>query len=160
VVGPIGLYIKIAPGMDEYAAVAEFSIGYNTLDRFIATNDHDASLLRQIRKQAGCTQDCGIFQIDPSPRYNIPGPLGFDGIARVSNVFTIENDIVFNCLIDNTRMEHKAVARDRKFSQDKLLTKNGNHNAIRENINEVYLPTGDYWTVKGGSLAMFSNERK
>jgi chromosome segregation ATPase len=146
--------------MDEFAAAAEFSIGYNTLDRFIVTNDHDASQLRQIRKQAGCGQDCGIFQIDPSPRYNIPGPLDFDGIERVSNVFTIENDIVFNCLIDNARMEHKAVARDRTVSQEKLLTKNGNQHAIREKINEVYLPNGDFWTVKGGSLAMFSNDKK
>ena len=146
--------------MDEFAAVAEFSIGYNTLDRFIVTNDHDASQLRKIRKQANCGQDCGIFQIDPSPRYNIPGPLGFDGIARVSNVFTIENDIVFNCLIDNTRMEHKAVARDRKISQEKLLITNGNQNTIREKINDVYLPNGDFWTVKGGTLAMFSNEKK
>ena len=159
-IGPIGLYIKVTPGMDEFAAVAEYSLGFNTLDRFIVTNDHDAGLLRQIRKQAGCVQDCGIFQIDPSPRYQVPGPLEYDGIVRVSNVFSIENDIVFNCLIDNSQMEHKAVARDRKFSQDTLLIKNGNQNVIRDNIKDVYLPTGDYWTVKGGSLSIFSNERK
>jgi chromosome segregation ATPase len=146
--------------MNEFAAVAEFAVGFNTLDRFIVTNDHDASIMRKLRSQAGCNQDCGIFLLQPSRRYNIPGPIGIEGIERISDVFSIDNDIVFNCLIDNCRMEQKAVARDRLYSQDKLLEKNGSQYKIRENIKEVYLPTGDYWTVKGGSLAVFSNEKK
>jgi hypothetical protein len=147
--------------MDEFASVAEHALGSNTLDRFIVTNDHDNSVLRDIRKQAGCQQDCGVFQVHPSSsRFRIPAGLGIEGIERVSSVFTIDNDLVFNCVVDNTRMEKKAVARDRRYSQEQLLVKNSGRDTIRANIQEVYLlPRGDYWTVKGGSLAMFSNEK-
>jgi structural maintenance of chromosomes protein 6 len=158
VTGPIGCYIKVASGMNEFAAIAEHSLGGNMLDRFVVTNDHDNSLFREIRKQAGCVQDCGMFQVHPSSRYQIPGTLGIEGIERVSSVFVIENDLVFNCLIDNARMEQKAVAQDRIYSQEKLLMKDGGRDSIRGNIKDVYLPRGDYWTVRSGSLAMFSNE--
>lgn len=145
--------------MDEFASVAEYALGHGTLDRFIVTNDHDNSILRDIRKQAGCVQDCGIFQIHPSSRYPIPPKPEIEGIETVASVLVIENDIVFNCLVDNSRMEQKAVARNLRHSQDQLLVRNSGGQAIRGSIKEVYLPNGDYWTVKNGSLAVFSNER-
>lgn len=159
VTGPIGCFIKVAPGMDEYASVAEHVIGHGTLDRFIVTNDHDNGVMRDIRKQAGCGQDCGIFQVHPSSRYRIPAKPDFQGMETVASVFTVENDIVFNCLVDNVRMEKKAVARERKSSEDQLLNKSAGGLAIRGGIMEVYLPKGDYWTVRGGVFAMFSNEK-
>jgi structural maintenance of chromosomes protein 6 len=161
VIGPIARFVQVAGGMSELAAVAEHALGHQTLDRFIVTNDHDNQRMREIRKTAGCGQDCGIFQMhDTGKRYDIPGDLGIDNIERVSSILAVDNDLVFNCLVDNCRMEQKVVARDLNYSQEKLLVqdKTGG-DAIRGGVKEVYLPKGDYWTVKGGSLAMFSNER-
>lgn len=62
VIGPIGNYLKIMQGKEEYAALAEaaFSIKF---DRFIVTNDHDRDIFMSIRKQAKCSpRDCGVFQ--------------------------------------------------------------------------------------------------
>jgi structural maintenance of chromosomes protein 6 len=126
------------------------------------TNDHDRRLFQEIRKQAGCFSDCGVFQMRASSRYNVPPPPNFDGIETVASVLKIENELVFNCLVDNVRIDQNALARDKNLSEECLLVQNGQNLKIRDsNITAVYcLPRGDQWTVKNGSLAMFSNEKK
>lgn len=54
VVGPIGHYVKVLPGKEAYAPVAEKAINSRTLDRFIVTNTDDRRLLQKLREQAGC----------------------------------------------------------------------------------------------------------
>jgi structural maintenance of chromosomes protein 6 len=160
VTGPIGSYIKVANGKDEFAAAAEFAIGIGVLDRFIVTNDHDFGVMRELRTKAGCAQDCGLYQVHVSSRFRIPGKPDFEGIETVASVLSIENDIVFNCLVDNCSIEKTALVRDRRYSEEKLLVKNGNGASIRGHIKKVYLLNGDYWTTKGGSYAIFSCEKR
>jgi hypothetical protein len=50
----MGHYIKIIPGKEEYAAVAERAMGSRNLDRFIVTNAEDRRAFQKIREQAGC----------------------------------------------------------------------------------------------------------
>jgi chromosome segregation ATPase len=160
VTGPIGSYIKIANGKDEFAAAAEFAIGIGVLDRFIVTNDHDFGVMRELRTKAGCAQDCGLYQVHVSSRFRIPGKPNFEGIETVASALSIENDIVFNCLVDNCSIEKTALVRDRRYSEEKLLVKNGNGVSILGHIKKVYLLNGDYWTTKGGSYAIFSCEKR
>lgn len=105
--------------------------------------------------------DCGIFQIGNNPRFNVPAP-PVDGVETVATILTVENDLVFNCLVDNARIDITAVCRDTPTSEHQLLTRDGRgQDAIRGKISNVYtLPDGDFWTVKGGSRAIFTNERK
>lgn len=159
--GPVASFLKIVPGKEEFAAVAEFALGSGTLDRFIVTNDSDSAVIRKLRSDAGCYQDCGIFQVAAtSNRFSIPPKPNMEGIETVASVLTVENDIVFNCLVDNCRIETIGLARDRKDSENKLLVRNGNGSSIRGSIKKVYLPNGDNWTVKGGAFAVFSNEKR
>ena len=63
VIGPIGKYLKIAPGKDRYAAVAEKALQVG-LDRFIVTNKQDRSLYLKMRQEVGCNdRDCGVSQM-------------------------------------------------------------------------------------------------
>jgi len=97
VVGPIGKYIKLAPGKERYAEIAELAMGQKCLDRFIVTNSADRVVLEKIRQRARCRSDCGIFQQRAEPRYNIPPP-PVPGIETVASALIIEDDLVFNCL--------------------------------------------------------------
>lgn len=159
--GPIGIFVRIAPGQEEFAGVAERSLA-NTpvLDRFIVTNDHDNSILRRLRRKAGCQRDCGIYQISVAPRYQLPTLPDWEGVKAVTDVLLIEDDLVFNSLVDFCRIDSKAVSRDRELSEKHLLVEDKRgQKAIRGHISEVYfLPRGDHWTAKNGSLAVFSNE--
>ena len=161
VVGPIGHYVKIRPGKEAYAAVAEFAIGHGTLDRFIVTNPHDRKALEKIRRQVGCRSDCGIFQIGNRPRFTFRTTPP-DGVETLHTILQIEHDLVFNCLADNAGLESTAVCSDKATSERQLLRRNGSgEESIVGGINQVYLlPDGDNWTVRSGSRAMFTNEKK
>jgi len=161
VVGPIGHYIKITAGKEKFSAIAELALARGTLDRFIVTNNDDRRVLQQIRQQVGCKADCGIFQTGNRPRFSVPAPPN-PGVETVATVLTVENDLVFNCLVDNARIDQIALCDDIDSSERLLLYRNEKgQDALKGNIKDVYcLPDGDHWTVKGGSKALFTNEKQ
>jgi chromosome segregation ATPase len=164
VAGPIGAYIKVAPGKEVFAELAESALGPGLLDRFIVTNDADRRLFQNIRKQAHCQMDCGVFQQHVTPRYNIPAPPDVEGIETVASVLTIQDDLVFNALVDNAKIDQKGLAMDKESSEEKLLERNDSNGKLQikgGKLREVYfLPRGDYWSVRNGAKTTISNERK
>ena len=160
VVGPIGSYLKITPGKEHFAALAESALGNGVLDRFIVTNDHDRKILQTLRQKIGCQSDCGIFQVSIyNGRYRVPAP-PIDGIETVESALTISDDLVFNCLVDNCKIEERALARSKADSEQKLLVGDGGKFSIRGKIKNVYfLPKGDNWSIKGSSQDMISNPK-
>ena len=161
--GPIGEFLKISAGKEEFAEIGELALGSGVLDRFVVTNDADRKLVQGIRRKCGCLQDCGIFQVHRSnSRFNVPSP-PVNGIETVASVFSIESDLIFNCLVDNCRIEKIGLGRSKDESQAKLLTTDANGRAaIRGGkIAQVYfMPKGDMWQVRGGQTSLISNERR
>jgi chromosome segregation ATPase len=161
VLGPIGAYVKIVAGKEQFASIAEQAIGIGALDRFIVTNDHDRKVLQSIRKKVGCQQDCGIFQIHQHPKYDVPQP-PVEGIETVASVLNISNDLVFNCLVDNCKIDERALSQSREESERLLLVKGNNGRySIRGKVKNVFiLPQGDNWSVRDGNISMVANEKK
>jgi chromosome segregation ATPase len=160
VLGPIGAYVKIVQGKEQFAPIAELAIGNGALDRFIVTNDHDRKLFQKIRKDAGCRQECGVFQMHQHPRYNIPPP-PVEGIETVASVLNVTDDLVFNCLVDNCKIEERALSKSKEESEQLLLVRGNNGHSIRGKVKNVFcLPDGDNWSVKHGNLNMVANEKK
>uniref|UniRef100_A0A7S4NJE4 Rad50/SbcC-type AAA domain-containing protein n=1 Tax=Odontella aurita TaxID=265563 RepID=A0A7S4NJE4_9STRA len=162
VIGPIGAHIKIAEGKEEFAKIAESSIGGGTLDRFIVTNDSDRAVLQNLRKELNCTRECGIFQTHVGERFNVP-PSPEQGIETVASVLHVDDTLVFNCLVDNAKTDQKALARSKEESEELLLVRrpDGKEEIKGGNIKEVhFLPNGDFWMAKRGLRSMISNERK
>ena len=162
VLGPVGFFCKVQPGKEEFAALAEAAIGPGALDRFVVFNDADRKLFQKIRRDAGCQSDCNVFQQSQHSRYNIPEAP--QGVETVASVVTIENDLIFNCLVDNAKIDQKALARSKEDSEANLLDKDnhGRHCIRGGKIKEVFLlPHGDNWKVlKGGKLVMNANSRR
>ena len=160
VVGPIGTYIGIANGKEKFATLAEFGLG-QVADRFIVTNDHDRNLLMTLRRQVNCHKDCNVFQMANKKRYNIPAPPGVQDIETVASVLNITDDLVFNCLVDQQKIDRTILASSIEHSQNHLLTENSGGHAIKGPYLEVICgPNGDKWSVRGGHLNIFSNEKK
>jgi hypothetical protein len=164
VVGPIAKFIKIAPGQEEYASIAELAIGVGTLDRFIVTCDEDRKQLQILRRSVGCQRDCEIFQSRVCSRYAVPAPIA--GCQTVASVLSISEDLVFNCLVDNTNIDQIALGQSKESTERCLLVTGPNGRpAMKANggrgIKAVhFLPNGDCWRVNKGSLSMVSNEKK
>ena len=162
VIGPIGAFLKIAPGKEQFAELASTALGNGTLDRFIVTNAHDRKVMGDLRKQLQCGfSECGLFQVKKDKRFDVDGPPAPD-IETVASVLVISNDIVFNCLVDHANIEKRALATSKQISEDRLLISldNGRYK-IRGEMHEVYfLPRGDKWTVRQGAMSLSSNDRK
>lgn len=158
--GPIGAYLKIAPGKEQFASLAEHAMGNGVLDRFIVTNDHDRKLLQSIRQKVGCQSDCGLFQVSAhAGRYKVPGP-PVQGIETVESILNVSDDLVFNCIVDNCKIEENALARSKDESEQKLLVDEGGRLSLRGKIKKVFfLPKGDNWSVKGSAKQMVANEK-
>ncbi|GAX20801.1 hypothetical protein FisN_7Hh114 [Fistulifera solaris] len=153
VIGPIAHYIKVAAGKEKYAAIAEKALGRGMLDRFIATTDEDRRILQNIRKDAGCKSDCGIVQTKNTARFSVM-PFDIEGVERVCSVLNVEDDLVFNTLVDNANIDRVALCDDKASSENLLYYVQDGRDAIRGPIQEVfYLPNGGKWTVKGGNKA-------
>jgi len=108
VIGPIGLYCKIQPGKEDLALSAESAIGDRVFDRFVVHNDADRKRFSQIRRDAGCQQDCELFQQFQHSRYEVPPPP--QGVETFATVVSIQNDLIFNCLVDNARIEETIIS--------------------------------------------------
>lgn len=161
VLGPIGSFIKIEEGKERYAQLAELALNFNTLDKFVITNDHDRKVFNSIRKEARCEKDCAIFQVNPGARFTVPPPPAPE-IETVASVLQISNDIIFNALVDFCRIDQMALAPNREVSEEKLLLKDKNGRySIKGNFNTVmFLPVGDSWSVRNGSLSLASNTKQ
>jgi len=104
VAGPIGAHIKITSGKYQFAPIAKIALA-NVLGRFVVTNDNDRKLLQRIREQADCpSNECGIYQVAESPRYRIPPPPVAD-VETVASCLSIDDDLVFNALVDHCRID-------------------------------------------------------
>eukprot|EP00978_Attheya_sp_CCMP212_P038460 scaffold190887_cov50-Attheya_sp.AAC.2 len=162
VIGPIGHYIKIAQGKEGLAKVAEFALGSGNLQRFIVTNDADRQLFMKLRTDARCSpRDCMYFQMSGvGSRYAVPPP-PTDDVDTVASALSITDNLVFNCLVDNARIEQRALAMSKDQSEKSLLIvqDNGRESIRGGTIKDVFLPNGDNWMVKNGSRTMISNER-
>ena len=93
------------------------------------------------------------------PRYNIRQPP--EGIETVASVLMSSDDLVFNCLVDNGRIDQKALCESYDASLEALLvTDSQNRSSIRGgNIKTVFcLPRADFWQLYNGNLSTTSSD--
>ena len=161
VVGPIGAYLKLNPGKEKYRDVVEVALGQGVFDGWIVTTQDDLGMLQTIRRKAGCVQDCGVYRVSVTPRHRVPGP-PVDGVETGATILKIEDDLVFNCLVDQKQIEKMGFGESKQSSQDKLLVKDASgRSATRGRIKQVYfLPKGDMWSVRAGQISLISTTRK
>jgi len=165
VAGPVGMYVKVTPGKEKWAQIAELAAGFGALDRFIVTNQDDLKLMNKLRREVGCgPRDCALYRIHPrstEEKYNVPAPP--EGVETITSVLSVENAMAFNFLVDNCSIDTSALADSKESSEKALLVSDGNgKRCIRGGtIRKVFVfPKGDHWQVdKAGNLSMMGNDR-
>jgi chromosome segregation ATPase len=157
------MYLKIQPGKEQYAKLAELAIGGGHLDKFIVSHKSDLELLKKFRKQVGCGfRDCSLYAIHPKStkeKYRTPAPL--DGVETVTSVISCENAMVFNYLVDNAKIDESALVDSKVASERALLVTDANGNeTIRGHVKKAYFyPDGDHWEIRGGNRTMVANDK-
>eukprot|EP00581_Thalassiosira_minuscula_P008708 CAMPEP_0183707658 /NCGR_PEP_ID=MMETSP0737-20130205/4176_1 /TAXON_ID=385413 /ORGANISM="Thalassiosira miniscula, Strain CCMP1093" /LENGTH=1232 /DNA_ID=CAMNT_0025935381 /DNA_START=12 /DNA_END=3710 /DNA_ORIENTATION=- len=165
VAGPVGMYVKVIPGKEKWAQMAETAVGFGALDRFIVTNNADLELMKRLRKDVGCgTRDCALYRIHPrstEEKYNVPAPP--QGVETVTSVWNVENAMAFNFLVDHCSIDTCALTDSKESSEKALFVRDGRgKGGIRGGkVRKVFFfPKGDHWEVdKAGNQIMIGNDR-
>jgi hypothetical protein len=94
--GPFRAYITVADGKNEFAPNAQPYINL-ALDDYLVTNMVDFAVLKELCLQVDCHVD-RLFVVENRERQSVPVPKR--GTDTVASVFSISDDLVFNCLVD------------------------------------------------------------
>lgn len=164
VAGPVGMYVKVVGGKENYAKLAEAALPPGSFDRFIVTNSQDMKLMNKIRRDISCgARDCNLYQLHPqscNDKYSVPEPPA--GVETVASIYSVDNAMAFNFLVDQCSIDTLALTDSKESSEQALLVNAGQgKHSIRGKVRKVYfLPKGDHWEVtKAGNLVMTSNDR-
>eukprot|EP00571_Detonula_confervacea_P004119 CAMPEP_0172311834 /NCGR_PEP_ID=MMETSP1058-20130122/15802_1 /TAXON_ID=83371 /ORGANISM="Detonula confervacea, Strain CCMP 353" /LENGTH=1228 /DNA_ID=CAMNT_0013025129 /DNA_START=30 /DNA_END=3716 /DNA_ORIENTATION=+ len=165
IAGPVGMYVKVVNGKEDYAKLAESAIGGGALERFIVTNHEDLQLMNKLRRDMGCgPRDCPLYRISPKStkqKYDVPAPP--PGVETVTSVLNVENAMAFNFLVDQVSIDTIALADSKESSEQALLVKENNGKCFIKGgkIRKVFfLPSGDHWECsRSGNLIMVGNDR-
>eukprot|EP01038_Epipyxis_sp_PR26KG_P011016 gene11016-14795_t len=107
VFGPLGMCISLKEGFEQFAGVVERAMGRHW-NSFVVSNSNDQHLLKRLLSQRGLDKRIVIIIQPAGPRINVQQSLEPD-IVTVDQALTIDADIVYNSLIDQTSLERIAI---------------------------------------------------
>ena len=156
-VGPIGLHIKVKDGKQEWAASIENAIG-STLAGFIVTCHEDRRVLQDIIRH--CRANFSVYTLPAGQKRHslrqpqCSNPHNGASFAMLADCIAVDNDLVWNCLVDWARMDGAAFTRTMKEAEQ--LAGPGKRFPVP--INNVYDCGGWLTEYKNGSSIQRSVE--
>jgi hypothetical protein len=108
VIGPLGVHIKMKDGLNRWGEALEKSL-FKILSTFIVTNTDDQRALMKILNTLGCQQQHSVACQIQCPRYTVPS---IEGALSVCDAIIVDNDLIFNCIIDQARVDQTIMVAD------------------------------------------------
>ena len=135
-VGPIGMHVKVKDGHGRrWGKAVEKILGW-MLKAFVVTNTEDQYTLKGILMRLNCAHFIKIVYQERRARYDIPR---LDGALTVNDVIAVDNDSVFNCLIDQSNPDTVIMCKD----EDELITYRGARGFNNPKIKKAVMENGD-----------------
>lgn len=147
VFGPCGKYIKMKTTATDYAFQIEVGLA-GVLNQFIVTNTEDARVLTNLCKQRKITAPKIVIQ-PKDKRYHINAGIA-NGI-RVIDQLIIENDEVFNTVLDRSHPEGMYIVKSEHEADALYLTKYNGLDGWKEGVSVVITEKGDKLTYRRGN---------
>ncbi|TDH65949.1 hypothetical protein CCR75_005443 [Bremia lactucae] len=159
-IGPLGLYVKLPERYMHFAVAIEVALK-GTLGSYLVVNGRDKALLDELKRQIHCPQNQAniIISLRNGRRYDslrlAEGNLAAHAIC---NILEVNNDEVFNALVDVCSAESKLLFDDRQLAETSVLSGSSGTFRMARYVSEVYFPTGDKFVVRSGNLAFIANK--
>ncbi|KAL3671051.1 hypothetical protein V7S43_004234 [Phytophthora oleae] len=159
-IGPLGLHVKLPERYMHFAVAIEAALK-GTLGSYLVVNGTDKALFDNLKRQAHCPQNQGSIIISQRSgrRYDhlrlAEGNLAAHAIC---NILEVNDDEVFNALIDVCSSESKLLFEKREVAEESVLSGSSGNFRMARFVSEVYLPNGDKFIVRSGNLAFIANK--
>ncbi|KAL4116487.1 hypothetical protein PRIC2_011940 [Phytophthora ramorum] len=159
-IGPLGLHVKLPERFMHFALAIEVALK-GTLGSYLVVNGQDKHLLDDLKRQAHCPQNQAniIISQRTGRRYgNLRLAEGDLAAHAICNILEVNDDEVFNALIDVCSSESKLLFDDRQTAEESVLSGSSGNFRMARFASEVYLPSGDKFVVRSGNLAFIANK--
>mmetsp|Transcript_12716 Transcript_12716/g.12359 ORF Transcript_12716/g.12359 Transcript_12716/m.12359 type:complete len:1152 (-) Transcript_12716:632-4087(-) len=127
VIGPLGVHIKMKDGLNRWGEALEKSL-FKILSTFIVTNTDDQRVLMKILNTLGCQQQHSVACQIQCPRHSVPS---IEGALSVCDAIIVDNDLVFNCIIDQARADQTIMVADEEEVKQHFEYHNGKLQGFR-----------------------------
>ncbi|GMF48537.1 unnamed protein product [Phytophthora fragariaefolia] len=159
-IGPLGMYVTLPKEFMRFAKSIEVAFK-GALNNYLVINGQDKKMLDDLKRQACCYQreaEVIIAQRTGSRYQNLNIAAGELGSHAICNILKVENDEVFNALIDVCNAESKLLFDSRETAERSILHGSSGKFQMERFVSEVYLANGDKLLVRGGNLAYIANK--
>ncbi|KAF4031100.1 RecF/RecN/SMC N terminal domain [Phytophthora infestans] len=159
-IGPLGLHVKLPERFMHFAVAIEVALK-GTLGSYLVVNGRDKALLDDLKRQAHCPHNqANIIISQRSGRRYSNLRLGEGKLAAhaICNILEVNDDEVFNALVDVCSSESKLLFDDRQSAEQSVLSGSSGNFRMARYVSEVYLPNGDKFVVRSGNLAFIANK--
>ncbi|CEG36529.1 structural maintenance of chromosomes protein [Plasmopara halstedii] len=159
-IGPLGLHVKLPEKFMHFAVAIELALK-GTLGSYLVVNGRDKALLDDLKRQIHCPQNQAniIISQRSGRRYNNLRLADGDLAAHaICNILEVDDDEVFNVLVDVCNCESKLLFETRQSAEKSVLSGSSGNFRMARFVTEVYLPNGDKFVVRSGNLAFIANK--
>lgn len=159
-IGPLGLHVKLPERFMNFAVAIEVALK-GTLQSYLVVNGRDKAVLDDLKRRIKCPQNqANIIIAKRTGRRYSNLRLAEGSLARnaIANILEVDNDDVFNALIDVCSIESKLVFERRDQAEQEVLRGSSGNFRMARFVSEVFMPSGDKFVVRSGNLAYIANK--
>lgn len=117
--GPVGSYVTMRDQYKQYSNAVE-KVLYKTLHTFVVDNLEDRNHLVQLMKSANLFSKFHVIYQPFRGRYQTT-TRSDPNLLFISDVIHVEEDIIFNVLVDQARIDEIIVVADEQESDSKYI---------------------------------------
>ena len=157
VIGPVGMYVKLKEGFNEFGVAIESVIG-GLMGTFIVSCDYDQNLLSNILRSCNAASVIKIHNGKLAPRYNNTSLNSISNGSSILDALLIENDTVFNFFIDKLNIDKVLLSNtEENVIKNFVVVSHAGRKELRDRINFAVLKDGSNIKFRDGNKAFEIN---
>ena len=150
VLGPVGVCVKIKDGYKDWSFALERTL-FSMLKSFVVTTVQDRNTLYKIMRELGCHTFNSIILQHPCARYNVATTTLPEPFLTVLDALNIDEDMIFNCLVDQLNIDHVAMAPDENLGLSQLVETQNGLRRLKFGLNRFISRNGTTVSFKQGN---------
>lgn len=149
VVGPLGLFVTLRAGYEDFGYQVERTMAAS-INSFVVTTFDDQKRLERIIQSMNNRSSHRIIIQAPSPRYT--GVPSIPNATSVLDVIQIDNDLAYNTIIDQVRPENTVIVDDENDLRRNYVGFDANRReCLRDNISRAVTRQGVFFSYRYGN---------
>jgi len=154
VFGPLGMHITLKEKFKHMGNAVEKSI-WSVLHSFVVDNVHDRNKLMSMIKSVRAERQFSVIFQHKRPKYVINSVRDTD-VVLIADAIQVDQDIVFNVLVDQCRIDQVIIVKDEIESNSKTIRVNGRA-TFAPGINQAVTFDGRVISYRNGNKSSEQN---